>query len=339
MKVLHLPSGSDTGIITRTLRAQGIDATSCSFSSANYYDYLADVRLNLNKYPKIKAKEIRKAYFEEAIKNYDVFHFHFGSTFLSDKSDLKILSEAGKKLIVHHRGSEVRVLSKARSYNNPYVQTKKSWPDEKIHANLKRLSAYIDFAIVPDEELKYYIKSYYKNIYVVPRTLNISQFKPQYPLSSDVPLIVHAPSHREVKGTEFILKAIERLRRKGLKFEFVLIEKLPHVKALELYQRATIVIDQIRIGSYANLSMEAMAAGKVVVCYIRDDLRKQYPPELPIVSANPDTIYDVLKGLLRRPKQWRKLGKQGRSYVEQNHSPEKAAQKLIRIYNKLAEKT
>ncbi|GAK00997.1 hypothetical protein JCM19055_4134 [Geomicrobium sp. JCM 19055] len=46
---------------------------------------------------------------------------------------------------------------------------------------------------------------------------------------------------------------------------------------MKAYQKATVVIDQLRIGSYANLTMESMALGKPVICYVREDLVSKFP--------------------------------------------------------------
>lgn len=334
MKVIHIPYGIGISALAHALRAKGVDATSCSLRS-HHYSYLADQCLNFDQYPPEKADELRKAFFNEAIEKYDIFHFHFGETFFPDRSDLEILKKLGKKMIVHHRGSEVRMLSAAKSFNNPYVRVKRSWPEEKVRSNLEFLSKYFDQAIVNDYELWSYVQPYYKKVHVVPHTIDLSQFTPHYPSLKERPLIVHAPSRRDTKGTEFVLTAVDKLKKKGLNFEFQLIEGLSHEEALKLYQKATIVIDQLQIGAYGHLSIEAMAMGKPVICYIRDDLVGKYPQELPIISANPSNIFNVLKNLLRQPKSWETVGIQGRRYVETYHSYDKIAETLINIYNEI----
>ncbi|MFC6231469.1 glycosyltransferase family 4 protein [Paenibacillus allorhizosphaerae] len=332
--MLLSPHGIGIGTLAQALRAHGVDATACSYSR-DVYSYLSDICLKLNEHPYKEREAIRKAFFHEAMNKYDIFHFHFGETFFTDKSDLKLLKDRGKKLIVHHNGSDARLLSVARSFHNPYVLVKQNWPEERVHANMRLLSAYIGHAIINDNELMPYVKPYYQHIHVVPYAINVRPIVPHYPSPEAKPLIVHAPSHREIKGTEYVLAAIDRLKRKGYPFRFKLLENLPHHQVVHLYKQAAIVIDQLRIGTYANLSIEAMAMGKPVICYIRDDLRGTFPRGLPIVSANPDTIFEVLKDLLNRPSDWRKLGEEGRSYVEQTHSYEKVAQKLIPIYEQL----
>ncbi|TLS50852.1 glycosyltransferase [Paenibacillus antri] len=334
MKVLLSPHGIGIGTLAQALREQGMDATACSFSN-DIYAYLSDICLKLNEHPYREREAIRRAFFDEAKRTYDIFHFHFGETLFQDKSDLKILKGLGKKMVVHHNGSDARLLSVARSFDNPHVVVKETWPEERIHANLKLLSTYIDHAIVNDHELVPYVKPYYKHVHVVPYAIDARRISPVYPSPAAEPLVVHAPSHREIKGTEFVIAAVDRLKREGVRFRFKLLENIPHHEVMEWYRQCTIAIDQLRIGTYANLSMEVMAMGKPVICYIRDDLRPTFPPSLPIVSANPDTVYQVLKDLLQRPSDWRALGMQGRRYVEDAHNYRKVAEMLLRIYRQL----
>lgn len=334
MKILLSPHGLGIGTLAQALRMHGIDAEACSYSR-DIYAYLSDICLGLNEVPYTERERRRNKFFDEAIRKYDLFHFHFGETFFLDKRDLPLLAGKGKKMIAHHNGSDARLLSVARNAPNPYVLVKETWPELRVRANLERLSAYIGHAIVNDYELVPYVQPYYEHVHIVPYAIDVRRIEPVYPEPASCPLIVHAPSHRDIKGTEFVLAAVERLQREGRSLQFRLLENLPHTEVMRLYRQCSIVIDQLRIGTYANLSMEAMALGKPVICYIRDDLRRHFPPELPIVSANPDTIYDVLGELLSRPDSWRSLGEAGRSYVEQTHSYEAVAPQLLSIYDKL----
>lgn len=334
MKVIHLPYGIGMSTLAQALREKGVDAESASLRT-HHYAHLADQRLDFDHYPKEEAEQLRTKFFNEAMEKYDVFHFHFGETFFPDRHDLEILKKNGKKIVVHHRGSEVRMLSVAKKLNNPYVRVKRSWPEEKVRSNLAFLSKYFDQAIVNDEELKAYVEPYYKKIHVIPHTIDVHAITPYYPEKQVKPLIVHAPSRRETKGTQYVLNAIELLKRTGLDFDFQLIEGLSHQEALALYRKATIVIDQLQIGSYGHLSIEAMAMGKPVICYIREDLIKKYPTDLPIVNANPKNLFKTVKKIIRQPKNWEIIGRQSRQYVEDYHSYDKVADKLLKVYNML----
>ncbi|GAK00996.1 glycosyltransferase family 1 protein [Geomicrobium sp. JCM 19055] len=248
--------------------------------------------------------------------------------------DVKELNEKGKKVVVHHRGSEVRMLSIARR-NNPDVVVKKDWSEQRIKKRLQTLSKYVKVAIVNDLELVQYVTDYYERVEVVPHALNHQKIRPVFPNENDVPMIVHAPSHQEIKGTAEIEAAIRRLRDEGYELHYRRLEHKAREEVVKELAKATIVIDQLKIGTYANLTMEAMASGKPVICFIHEPYRKSYPNQLPIVQATIDTIYDVLLDLLRRQSEWAQIGQLSRNYVEQFHSYQVVANKLKKIYETL----
>ncbi|MFD1361138.1 glycosyltransferase family 4 protein [Lentibacillus salinarum] len=334
LRVLHIPEGGLPMInLCRALRSKGIKATACHFYG-NRYNFESDVCLNLEKVPNHLREGKIKKYMNNAIKEYDIFHFHFGGTFFPDKRDLEILKKAGKKLVAHHRGSDARLLSAAKT-KNPFVRVKPEWSEEKIRENLTTLSHYIDHAIALDYEIESYIKDYYHETHVIPHIVDIGSLQPRYPKGKTKPLIVHAPTKRQLKGTEFIQEAVEQLENAGVAFDFRLIEGMDHQETMDLLARADIVIDQLRIGSPGYLSTEAMALGKPVICYIREDLVNQYPAGMPIVNATPHTITAVLHDLISRPDQWKELGVKGRAYVKQHHSTANVVNRYIDLYHQL----
>lgn len=334
MKVLHISYGSPMIELSKGLQLNGVHSTSCHFDD-HPFNFKPDFCLKLNLLPPAQRHAKLNQFFNESIHAYDIFHFHFGETFFPDKSDLEILKQAGKKMVVHHHGSDVRILSAARK-NNPYVRVKPEWTETKIKSNLTVLSKYIEHAIVQDYELEGYISDFYKYVHVIPHTIDLNQFKPQYPpMKHTTPLIVHAPTKRNLKGTEPIIEAVNQLKASGISFDFKLIEGMDHLETMKLIAGADIVIDQLRIGSHGYLSSEAMALGKPVICYIREDLKSKYPIDLPIVYANPDNITTVLRDLINHPNQWRDLGLRGRTYIQNHHETRKVINHYLDIYNKL----
>lgn len=321
----------------KALQAMHVPASSCHFQE-RIFRFKPDICLHLSKLSPEEARMRRELFFREALAAYDVFHFHYGETFFPDRSDLPILKQRGKKMIMQHRGSDVRMLSVARSFNNPYVQIKRgeSRKEAKIAAKLQELSSYIDEAIVADYELYEYVKPFYKKVHLVRQIVDLQKFTPAYPSpNKEVPLIIHAPTSMNVKGTDAVLRAVEQLSYRNIPFTFKLIEKLEHEQALQIYRKADIIIDQLLIGSFGIFSLEAMALGKPVICYIRAGLERKYPAGLPVVNANPQTIYDQLRNLIARPDLRHHLGKQGRRYVEQHYHSRLIAQKLAAIYRGL----
>ena len=268
------------------------------------------------------------------IKNMDIFHFHNGETFMQGFADLPLIKEAEKKLIMHHWGSDVRQEQLTKELN-PYPLPPSYFSDEEIHERLTKIANFIDTAIIQDYELLPYVKDYYKNIHILPLAIDMNQFKPAYPeINNNEPLIIHAPTNREFKGSSYIEAAIEKLQN-NKKFTYKVIEKKSHKEATEMYMESDIIIDQILCGTYGMLAVEAMAMGKVVVGFIRDDIREQLPYELPIVNATPETIFDVLSDLIDHPEKRNEIGRKSREYVANYHASEKVIKKLISIYNEL----
>ena len=152
-----------------------------------------------------------------------------------------------------------------------------------------------------------------------------------------MPVILHAPSHRGVKGTNYILDVTSRLKREGVALELRLVEGVSYIEARHIYESADLLIDQLLCGWYGGLAVELMALGKPVICYIRQgDLKfipEQMREDFPIINATPTTIYEVLKEWLTvRRHELPEVGRRSRAYVERWHDPLKIAAKLKSEY-------
>ncbi|GGJ06473.1 hypothetical protein GCM10010885_14530 [Alicyclobacillus cellulosilyticus] len=271
---------------------------------------------------------------EELVRAADILHFHHGDTMLLEYRDLPMLASLGKPMVMHHWGSDVRrveVVNQRQKHPLPPGY----FTSEQIHARLSTVSRYIQHAIIQDHELYEFVAPYYRRVHELPLAVDTKAIQPVYPDPDNrEPLVVHAPTQSAFKGTAYIEQAIERLRRR-LRFRYRRIERVSHATAMQWFAQADIVVDQVLCGTFGLVSIEAMAMGKPVICYIRDDLRPTYPGRLPIVSANPDTLAEVLAQLLQSPKRRRELGRQGRRYVEQFHDMRVVARRLVRIYEEV----
>ncbi|MDX8288571.1 glycosyltransferase family 1 protein [Metabacillus indicus] len=334
IKIMHAPVeiAGQVGLISSQLRKYGYQSGAYNF----FISYL-----NYKQTFNTDAFELMEI-FENSFDHYDIYHLHNGYSFMDSYKDLELLKQAGKKIIMHHRGNDVRAPKLARkgaNYENPYVNTEASHDEEKIHNSLQLFAEVADAAIVQDHELYEYVKDYYharkKKVYILPRLIETDKYVPAYPAKTKKPLIVHAPTLPKFKGTEQIEETIEKLKTK-FSFDYIRVEKMSHEEAVAVYQRADIVIDQILCGAYGNLSVEAMALGKPVVCYIRPDIKANLPQSLPIVSANPDTLYQELKGLLKNTDRFKELGMAGRKYVERYHEASVVMPFLLDIYKEVS---
>ncbi|UNL86694.1 glycosyltransferase [Priestia koreensis] len=269
---------------------------------------------------------------QELCDQFDLFHFHFGTCLTWDASDIPILKNDNKKLLMHHWGSDARIGSLAKQ-TNPYVVVKNQ-DETGIRRNLARLGHSFQHCIVPDMELAQYVKDYYEHVHILPSSIDLTHYGLVEPKQNNKPLIVHAPTSPLVKGTSYITKAIEHLKL-TYDFDFELIQGKSHEEAKKMYERADLIIDQLHIGSYGLLAVECMAMGKPVICWISDYMKEHYPDSLPIISANPDTITEIIKQCLENQDGLMGIGKQGRIYVEEHHDMIKNSATLLDLYTRI----
>ncbi len=116
--------------------------------------------------------------------------------------------------------------------------------------------------------------------------------------------ILHAPNHRTIKGTQYFIDAVDELVEDGLNIELVLLERVPNDEVKNVMSSVDIVADQLIVGWYAMFALEAMAMGKPVLCFLREDLRKLYTvagliavDEIPIINCSPFTVKETIRDL------------------------------------------
>jgi len=335
-KILHLPieTAGQMATISRAQRKLGYEAHSVVYEK-NPYAYPVDRTIEMRWFRKKGLHLPRQMIFAfESLFKYDVFHFHYGRTFIDGNWDISWLRRLKKKMLMHCWGSEIRTLDMA-SRKNRYVRIKEGQDTGSLRKKMAEVARHIDVAVVADHELAEYVDGFFRRVEIVPQAIDLDCYEPCYPSEHRECLkIVHAPSNSWVKGTEFIKPAIERMKKR-FRLDYVLVRNMTHEEALKIYREADIVIDQLLLGSYGIFAIEAMALGKPVLCYIRDDIRKKYPPGLPIVSTNPDNLEENLEMLCADPGRRVDIGEKGRAYVKHVHDGAKVAKALIELYKTL----
>ncbi len=129
------------------------------------------------------------------------------------------------------------------------------------------------------------------------------------------PLILHAPSVPEAKGTDIVLRVIRELHEEGLEFEFRLIERMPNKELRDLLSDADIVIDELYSATIGGLSSEAMATGNSVLVRYMAQYSK-VPSGCPAINSNVFTLKENLRKIIPDVDQRKALAYRGRAYVE-----------------------
>lgn len=335
LRVLHgtMEIGNQMHTLARGLTKTGVRAKTVNYYPT-YLGYPADQTLDLSRYPDFEqAQKAAEAFAARAVGEFDLFHFHFGTSLTPSHADLLLLKVLGKPVLMHHWGSDVRLYSEALK-RNPHVRVK-TQNEAAIRNRLSFLSRFVDTCVVGDWELYDYVRDYYARVVVLPQAIDLGAYPLPEPRPPGKPLtVVHAPTNPEVKGTESILRAVEALQgRYG--FVFRLVQGVPHEEARKIYAEADLVVDQVRIGSYGLLAVEAMALGKPVLCYISDFMKEKYPKNLPVISAGPDTVEETLEFLLNNRDFLLETGERSRRYVEEHHDADRICPKLRELYESL----
>jgi len=138
--------------------------------------------------------------------------------------------------------------------------------------------------------------------------------------------VLHSPNHRGVKGTEFLVAAVETLRAEGLDVELVLLERVQNHEVLARMRTADILAEQFVMQFHGLNGIEGLAMGLPVLAnltmddYLQVLRRFSFLDECPVVAAAPETLTDVLRRLVVNPELRQTLGRAGRAYAEKYHS-------------------
>ena len=281
---------------------------------------------------------------------FDVFHFFFDGGFLAWTPlrfvEVQLLHLAGKRVVVMPYGGDVIVPSRIRSLE--WRQALASdYPELLTPKRVRRTSRQIRYFTKRAD----FIVGCIFHVETLPRwdlltthyyPIDTRAWRPEHPgRENDRPeepvRVFHSANHRALKGTEFVIAAIEQLRSEGLEIELVLAERLPNSEVRRALQSCDIVAEQF-IHGYALAAMEAMALGKPVLSNLSDayyyEIHRLHTglDECPIVSTTVEALRENLRRLVVDIQLRAELGRASRGYVVRHHSYETMGRMWEMIY-------
>ncbi len=311
LRVLHLPVNlAGTGWSNvRALRKHGVDATLLVFRPQRWRPDEHDVSLDIPRDAGLLRSQAKQwAALARWLPRTDVFHCYFGLTLVPKPLQFAILKATRRTSVMHFLGADIRGKT----------------PEQLAYG--KRFDAQIVGS--------YAARRWVPEALVVPPGLDLEEYQPVPAVERERPLVVHAPSDPEKKGTKFVVAACEQLP-----VDLDVVYGVPNAEARERYRRADIVVDQMHYLWHGVFAIEAMALGKPVVTHLDDEAARlteeAFGLEVPIVRAGPETLVDALRPLVESYDERKRLGEAARAYVERVHDIDKVAERFIEIYEGL----
>jgi Glycosyl transferases group 1 len=309
LRVTHAPVNM-AGIAYKNVEAlkrRGIDARLVVFRPQPFRPTEFDV--NLNRPDGLLGAQLTQwRALASLLPKTDVFHFYFGLTLVPRRLQFPILRATGRKAVFHFVGSDIRGKT----------------PEQLAYArkaDARVVGSYDAIRWVPDAE-------------VIPPAIDLGRYSPSPGRGSERPLVVHAPSRKSSKGTEFVEAACAQLP-----VDLDVVHGVTHDEAVERYRRADIVVDQLNAGWYGLFAIESMALGKPVVTFLHDEAVRRteeaFGVRVPIANATKETLVDVLRPLVDDENERRRRAELSRAYVEAVHDDEKIADRLVALYARL----
>jgi glycosyltransferase involved in cell wall biosynthesis len=269
--------------------------------------------------------------------------FHRDAEIANDWA-LRLIMLMGIKIIVQPHGNDMVYRSRFRPRYDWVGRMQLDYPDWDLsaqkevaqrrirlfsrHANLVLTGGWYMAILLPRNDAIFH---------TIP--IDCDEIRPKSPKSFGTqnfghskPVIIHSPNHRHAKGTNHLIDAAQSLHTAGIESELRIIEKVPRHLALDLYQEADIIADQLCTGTIGVLGLEAMALGKPVLAYVDEAHLADPVFNHPVVNTNPENLVRVLAVLIHVPQLRERLGRAGRASVERYQSVPAMAEVWGKIY-------
>ncbi len=283
-----------------------------------------------------------------AIRKFDIFHFYVDGGLLRSTPlkyrEFQLLHLANKRVIITCYGGDVQAISRSRNLLFKHAQNC-DYPacvraESQILRDIDYCVQHADFILAGVDWVDFL--PYWDMLICGHFAIDTEEWisVPRGPRAPGDPLVVfHAPNHRELKGTRFLIRACEELRAEGVPIELRLVEGVKNSEIHRIMADCDVVADQFIVGWYALFALEGMSMAKPVLTFLRQDLVELYSlfswaAECPIVNTPALQIKESLRRLAADPDLCARLGAAGREYVVKNHSLESVGQIFDKIYRR-----
>jgi hypothetical protein len=272
-----------------------------------------------------------------ALTRFDAFVFGFAETILF-RLELPLLRLLGKRIVFVFNGSDARpsyvdgadmAPSLRRTVDDCIRLTRRK------KARLRRIERYAD-AIVSQPAFSHFFE---RPVFDFFRMGVLWQEAPtgQVERSRHEGIrVLHSPSHPEVKGSEQIRDAVDRVRQTGLPVNLVELRGVTNDVVRTEIARSDFVIDQLYSDApMVGFATEAASAAvpAIVGGYAWPELRRIYPGDAmpPVEACHPDALEATIARLASDAAHRIDVGRRARDFVTGTWAPSAVASRYLAV--------
>lgn len=318
-------------------RLHGVAAHAAQFRAPGMPEFAADSVVPLNVYRFSRRWQRRE--FEAVARQYSHVLLEaarplFGPLFDDDPiAEVRALRERGVQVGLVSHGSDLRDPDRHGAIDEWSPFADGSWDREPgyraqtaAHRALLRATDAPLFVSTPELLLDWSPSTW------LPVVVDANRWRTEAPvLAGPTPRVIHVPSNAVVKGTALIEPTMRELVERGI-VKYRQLQGVPVGEMPSLVAGCDVVLEQFRIGTYSVAAVEAMAAGRLVVAHVHEQVRQAVREstglEIPVVSATPATLASVLEDIAARPEHYRSVAAAGPRFVSAVHDGGRSARAL-----------
>lgn len=284
----------------------------------------------------------RRAVLYWALLNYDAFHYFHDQGLLAAPlhrgvrlDELRLLRRAGKRVYLAAYGADVRTRRTTTALGEPNCCSFCPAPgrfcvcdETPSQARMSRRNALATARMTTAEMGLYDPEAWPIHYWPV----DVARMALAPPTRREGPLkVFHAPNHPHFKGTAMLRAAVAALKARGVEIDYRELSGVSNAEVIAAQHDADLVADQFIIGAYGYAALEAMAAGKPVLCFLR---RPDWlaGPDCPILSAGPADIERVLEACANDEIDLAAVGRASRAWVSEHYDLEAVSRRIGRLY-------
>jgi len=271
------------------------------------------------------------------VSRYEIVHAHFMTGVTRSGWEWPLLRRMGRHIVVHYRGCEIRDRERNQQLH-PHLNICQECDYNpricEVNARRRAIAAANGSAFLvttPD------MKDFAPAAGHIPFFITRSDLRAQRAGGRDGKRfkIVHATNHRGIEGSRHIQTAIDNLFAKGFPIHYVDLTGVTHERVLAELADADLSIGKMKMGYYANMQIEAMAAGVPTVTCVRPEFMTDALRQSGFIFATLETLESTLEFYLTNAEALAQKRAVARPSIEALHDNAAIAREYGALYARL----